>query len=415
LYELLVGQPPFTGNTAAILHAHGTAAPPRVPGIPDALWEIIAGCLAKDPASRPSATEVAAALHAFAAAPPGPAGAAESPEWLRGTQLWPDPLQAVPTVSRTVERPPLATEPHRRTAPLGHRRRTMIIAAVSVAAVVLLAVGVITLNPFGTGSSAQQQAELADPGRTIGQSASATAARDGRSSRSASSHGSGSKGATGQRGNNSSSGGTRTGAKTGTSASNGTGSSGHTPSSSSTAVTDADGLPILYASTGQEAHVCNVIGSASDSNIDETVEGIVCADILTSADSGGYVAQGQLELYCQTSAGADVQCADVIAQGELANAVGGVVETTGSYQCGHSYGNCATGRNYVKTGTYSYSGISMSTCSSNAGSTTDAWGLAVGGGDTKIELPGSDEWVSLSSANANDGSNQSTGHNYICP
>lgn len=180
---------------------------------------------------------------------------------------------------------------------------------------------------------------------------------------------------------------------------------------------DADGLPILYASAGDQAHKCVVIGSAydADSGVGTTVEGVVCADVLTAATSGGYTAKAQLELLCQTTAGADVQCADVIAEGELSNEPGGVVASTGAYQCGHTYGACATGRNYIQTGTYSYSGVSMSDCSSNTGAATDTWGLAVGGGSTKIELPGSDDWVSLSTSNADDGANQSTGHNYVCP
>ena len=180
---------------------------------------------------------------------------------------------------------------------------------------------------------------------------------------------------------------------------------------------DADGLPILYASAADQAHKCVVIGSAydSDSGVSTTVEGVVCADILTAATSGGYTAKAQLELLCQTTAGADVQCADVVAVGELSNEPNGVVASTGAYQCGHTYGPCATGRNYVLTGTYSYSGVSMSDCTSNTGSATDTWGLAVGGGSTKIELPGSDDWVSLSTSNADDGANQSTGHNYVCP
>jgi hypothetical protein len=178
---------------------------------------------------------------------------------------------------------------------------------------------------------------------------------------------------------------------------------------------DADGFPILYASAGQQAHVCTVIGSAEDSNIDETVQGVVCADLVTSSGSGDYMALAQVELICQTTEGATVQCADAVTTAELSNVSGGVVETSGAWQCGHSYGPCATGRNYVKTINYTYSGTSMSDCSSNAGSATDTWGLAVGDGSTKIELPGSDDWVSLSSSNADDGTNQSTGHHYICP
>ena len=440
LYELLAGHPPFTGNTAAILYAHGTAAPPRVAGIPDALWEIVGACLAKNPASRPSASEVAAALQAFAAVPAGPAAAPQFPEWAQGPQMRPDTVQAARELPDTVGRPPLAAAPDRtaerlplaattqRSAQLratpSRRRRAVIIAAASVAVVALLTVGAITLDPFRPGASAQQD-QLARSEETGSQSASGAAVRAGQSSRSASSPASGTKSAVAPQGSSPPADDT-TSAQAGASAAPGstgswstpspsTPSSSSAPSPSSTTVTDADGFPILYASTGQQAHACTVIGSAADSNIGETVEGVVCADIITSSGSGGYAIQGQLELYCQTTAAVDVQCADVIAKGELSNALDGVVASTGSYQCGHSYGSCATGRNYVKTGSYSYSGITMSDCSSNGGSATDAWNLALGSGATEIELPGSDKWVTLSSSNANDNPNQSTGHQYICP
>ena len=472
LYELLAGQPPFTGNTAAVLYAHTTAAAPRAPDIPDALWEIVAACMAKEPASRPTASAVGAALHSFAAATVGlaaahqvPSGSTgpsprqrESQAWASGPQVRPETVQAVPAIPAmpdTVRRSQLAATPDRtggwlapaaapelteerfapagethlavpgRAAPGPRRRPTMIIAAASVAAVVLLAVVVITLNPFRSDVPAQS-AQLTGPGATVSQSASAATTRAGQGSRSADLHASRSSSSGGQRGGTSTPGAqasTRASA-TAKSGSSETGSAqpsagGPSPSDvqspPSGAVTDDDGFPILDARTGQEAHSCTVIGSATDPTIDATVQGVVCADVITAATSSGYSAQAQLELVCETPAGADVQCADVIAQGELANAVGGVVATTGSYQCGHAYGACATGRNYVKTGIYSYTGLTQSNCSDNGVSTTDVWGLALGGGDTQIELPGSDKLVTLSSANENDNPNQSTGHQYVCP
>jgi serine/threonine protein kinase, bacterial len=432
LYELLAGQPPFTGNTAAILHAQVTAIAPRVPGIPDALWGIIGGCLAKDPAARPPATEVAAALHAFAAgqatpvsqpaavsqpavvSPPAPVSQAAqvSPP---GPQMWPDPLQAVRATPGTGERPPLAAAP-RSTAPKGRKpSRNVILGALSAAAIVVLAVVLITLDPFR--STAHQQIHLASAGRPGTRSASAAATRAGRGTRPASSRAPGSRRTTGAQDSSPSPGGAQPNAKPsppGKPSASSKPSPARKPSPSSspsaTTVTDAGGLPVLYADEAQEAHICTVIGSAydGDSGVRGTVQGVVCADILTSSDSGGYTAQGQLEVLCETPAGVDVECADAIAQGELDNAAGGVAAYTAAYQCGHSYGACATGRNYVKTGSYSYSGTSVSSCWSNYGSATDAWALAVGGGSTRIELPGSDDWVSLSG-------NESTVRYYICP
>jgi serine/threonine protein kinase, bacterial len=435
LYELLAGQPPFVGNTAAVLHAHGTAAPPYAPGIPEALWEVISGCLAKDPAARPSTTAVATALHEFAAAPAtlpafagapvgsvGSASGGQPPAWAPGAGMWPDPLQAVQTTPFTEERPPLATPPRRSRPAVS--KRTLIIAAGSAAAVALLVIGAIILNPFGS-SPAGQSAELAGSGRTAAQSASASASGTRPGARASSSRRTGSKVAGGRPGSSPSPDASRTGAKGKPSASPGTkGSTGPSssaspssspsPSPSSTGVTDAGGLPILYAGSGKEAHECTIIGSAEDSNIGGIVEGLVCADIATSTGSGGYMALGQIEIYCQTTEGATIQCADAITTAELVNASAGVVETSGSWQCGHSYGPCATGRNYVKTIDDTYS-ASMSDCSANVSDDTDAWGLAVGGGSTEIQLPGSDDWVSLTSSNANDGGSQSSGHFYICP
>jgi len=62
LYELLAGQPPFTGQTAAVIYAHLQGEAPRPDSIPDAVWRLIVACLNKDPARRPSAAEVEFAL-----------------------------------------------------------------------------------------------------------------------------------------------------------------------------------------------------------------------------------------------------------------------------------------------------------------------------------------------------------------
>ncbi|MEV4559011.1 serine/threonine-protein kinase [Kitasatospora sp. NPDC049285] len=63
LYELLTGATPFGGgHTGAVLRRHVTENVPPVEGMPDGLWRIISECLAKAPASRLRAAELASRL-----------------------------------------------------------------------------------------------------------------------------------------------------------------------------------------------------------------------------------------------------------------------------------------------------------------------------------------------------------------
>ncbi|MEW2635027.1 serine/threonine-protein kinase [Streptomyces sp. NPDC048389] len=75
LYELLAGFTPFGGgHPGAVLRRHVTETVVPLPGIPDELWQLIVQCLAKAPASRLRASEVASRLHdllpALAGMPP---------------------------------------------------------------------------------------------------------------------------------------------------------------------------------------------------------------------------------------------------------------------------------------------------------------------------------------------------------
>ncbi|MEV3985939.1 protein kinase [Nonomuraea sp. NPDC049758] len=101
LYELLAGRPPFVGeHPMALLRQHAMAMPRRLPGMPDALWSVIAACTAKDPAARPAAGQVAVALREAAPVVAGlaalpPVGRADAPsatsEPLSGPPLGPLP------------------------------------------------------------------------------------------------------------------------------------------------------------------------------------------------------------------------------------------------------------------------------------------------------------------------------------
>ncbi|MFF3289844.1 serine/threonine-protein kinase [Streptomyces sp. NPDC003023] len=64
LYELLAGFTPFGGgHPGAVLRRHVTETVVPLPGIPDELWQLLVQCLAKAPASRLRASEVASRLH----------------------------------------------------------------------------------------------------------------------------------------------------------------------------------------------------------------------------------------------------------------------------------------------------------------------------------------------------------------
>ncbi len=70
LFELLTGRPPFSAETERELASHHLSTlPPSVrtyrPDVPDSLDAMILRCLAKEPAERPSAGEVAASLESM--------------------------------------------------------------------------------------------------------------------------------------------------------------------------------------------------------------------------------------------------------------------------------------------------------------------------------------------------------------
>jgi hypothetical protein len=174
-------------------------------------------------------------------------------------------------------------------------------------------------------------------------------------------------------------------------------------STAADAATGAGGVPILYASQGNVAHTCTVIGSSGE------YQGVVCTDLVPGELGSEYWVDGRIEVFCQTNAGVTVQCVSAWVDGVLANGAGENPSIGG--QCGDGYPSCSTGRNYYSAGFTYYSPFN---CASSTISSTQVWAVAYGSSYnlTGVELPGG-HWVWLRAGN--DGSNQSTGHYYICP
>ena len=131
LYELLAGQPPFTGHVAAVMQAHLQRTAPRPPGIPDRIWAAIAACLSKDPAGRPTADDLGDAMRQ-AAIDTGDLPAATPPHGLIPLPAAGSPLSSPPappphTPERTRKHTP---EPKRRPGP----RAGAVLAALAIAA-----------------------------------------------------------------------------------------------------------------------------------------------------------------------------------------------------------------------------------------------------------------------------------------
>ena len=160
LYELLTGFTPFSGgHPVAVLRRHIDEDPPRPAGIPDALWDLLAAMLAKDPTARPTAAEaaqrlttMAPALHGLPALPPARPhrDSEESPTSIthRGIDR-----QEQPTILRSKRSSPSAS--------LKGQTRRRRIAAVAVAVVVLATALAAVAVSLGGSASAHPAATFA--------------------------------------------------------------------------------------------------------------------------------------------------------------------------------------------------------------------------------------------------------------
>ncbi|WP_328677307.1 serine/threonine protein kinase [Streptomyces sp. NBC_00322] len=98
LYELLAGFTPFGGgHPGAVLRRHVTETVVPLPGIPDELWQLVVQCLAKAPASRLRASELASRLHELLPLLAGmPPLDVDEPDAEPAPQSYEDPAPATP-------------------------------------------------------------------------------------------------------------------------------------------------------------------------------------------------------------------------------------------------------------------------------------------------------------------------------
>ena len=175
LYEVLAGHPPFTGQAPAVMYAHLNTEPPRADGIPDEAWRLIAACMDKDPARRPSAADLQAALRRAARGTGHPMTAVS--DWRPPAEPLPRPgaLSATAVLPAVGQAPPVAAARARRP---GSRRLAW---TASAAAVLLVALGV-TFAVNHLTASATPGAPPAPPASSAGTETTPSSASGGAAS-----------------------------------------------------------------------------------------------------------------------------------------------------------------------------------------------------------------------------------------
>ncbi|RKN29166.1 serine/threonine-protein kinase [Micromonospora musae] len=163
LYRTLTGRAPLpvqTWEDAVEVHQrHSPVPPPRVPGLPADLADLIVACLAADPSRRPTAAQLATLLRTDAAEPPTEVRAA--PADPATVALRPRPAGRATVASAQaptlIERRPVAP---RHPVPAPRRRSRSPLTAIAAAALVLVfAVGVLLAldddrgNPSAAGTA----------------------------------------------------------------------------------------------------------------------------------------------------------------------------------------------------------------------------------------------------------------------
>lgn len=178
LYRLLAGQTPWSAETTTqMLRAHAYLPPrplPDIDGVPTEVADLCRRCLAKDPAERPTAAEVAAVLVASGRTAPAPRPAVPAPGD-RASDAGADADSGSPPTAD-----PTGAARDRTDAPStrGRRRRRTAIAV--IIALLIASLSLLSLRHFGGLSEAPRSAAPeAGMGSVPGSNASAPGMDDG--------------------------------------------------------------------------------------------------------------------------------------------------------------------------------------------------------------------------------------------
>lgn len=172
----------------------------------------------------------------------------------------------------------------------------------------------------------------------------------------------------------------------------------------------ASALPILYASQGQQAHVCGRIG-----DLQGEYE-VVCSDIVTGTDSTGYWAEGRIELICATDLGnVTVQCEGaqgafgMFSQQTASSSPTGVA--CGSLSFSPNGASCQSSQRNVWYTNYMHWNDNLTQCTSNINGNNAVWTVAFPHSDA---VDATTEIATVAYTKVLSGS-LNTGHFWICP
>jgi serine/threonine protein kinase len=376
---------------------------PQLGGLSGPLRDLVATCLAKDPAARPTARQIVDRLMSVGNVPEPAATEAMPPAQPTGAPSFGnsmpgggaalytiDPLQNVP-MRRDSESTVPVTSAGGPTVRRGWRgtSRTSRAALIAAAAVIVLAGGVVVglkafASPAPTSSGTHDTAAgVVTKGTSIASTKAKATATPTRTSSSS----------------------PATSVSTVSGASGPTSTTHYDPASFSAstlaAAGETAGIPYFKPVKGDwgwlaGTHHCEVIGS------DGTTEGVVCLDLLEGNSYGNETwYTPALTAYCQTiSTGDDTQCANVTGHFSMYSATG-VQEVPNQYGwCGHSTSNpCDASRNYfVQMNSESWMTVTTAaanSCQNEGGENTDCEIYPYASAGVVIELPGSDKDVTL--------------------